>query len=190
MKLLRGLAHGVRQDDRGQPRRCVVKFSSWNALFAEDLLRRLPPTPAVVVVRAPWETVASYLQEPPYWYGDGGKSPAETARYFAGNWSAITECALRLPAARTLIVSYRELAAGAREIVERVCRLFGLGPADGPAISAAMQAYSKSASREPFDADGRHRREELHPDLHDLVSTITASSWAALLERTSGAPAL
>ncbi len=191
-KLLRSLAHGVRQDDRGQPRRCVVKFSSWNALFAEDLLRRLPPTPTVVVVRAPWETVASYLQEPPYWYGDGRKSPAETARYFAGNWSAITECTLRLPAARTLIVSYRELAVGASEIVERVCHLFGLGPApvDSPAISAAMQAYSKSASREPFDADGRHRRQGLHPDLQDLVSTITASSWAALLERTSGALAL
>src|SRR4029077_5907893 len=129
-KLLRGLAHGVRQNDLGQPRRCVVKFSSWNALFAEDLLRRLPRTPSVVVVRAPWETVASYLQEPPYWYGysHDQKGHAEAARYFASNWSAITACALRLPAARTLIISYRELAGNARDVMERVCRLFGLGP--------------------------------------------------------------
>ena len=192
VKLLRGLAHGVRQDERGQPRRCVVKFSSWNALFAEDLLPRLPPIPLVVVVRAPCETVASYLQEPPYWYRErrGQPDPAEAARYFAGNWSAITDHALRLPPDRTLIVGYRELAADAHDVLERVRRLFGLGPApvDASAIRAVVQTYAKSAGPEPFDAHGRHRRQALHPDLQDLVSTITARSWSALLARTSGTP--
>lgn len=187
-KLLRGLAHGVRQDDLGQPRPCVVKFSSWNALFAEELMRRLPRTPSVVVVRAPWETVASYLQEPPYWYGynQDQKDLFEAARYFASNWSAITACALRLPAARTLIVSYRELAANPRAVVKRVCRLFGLGPPpiESATMSTVMKAYSKSDGFQAFEAAGQHSRQKLNPDLQELVTKITASSWAALLERT------
>lgn len=190
-KLLRSLAHGVRQDDLGQPRRCVVKFSSWNALLAENLLKRLPRTPSVVVVRAPLETVASYLQQPPYWYKErhDQNGLAEAARYFASNWSAITACALRLPPARTLIVCYRELAADTGDVVERVCRLFGLGSSrvDSPTISTVMKAYSKSAVQQAFDPDGQHGRQGLNPDLQDLVITITARSWAALLERASGA---
>lgn len=193
-KLLRGLARGVRQDALGRPRRCVVKFSSWNGLFGEDLMRRLPHTASVMVVRAPWETVSSYLQAPPYWYAysPDEKGVAGAVRYFAGNWSAIMGCALRLPAARNLIVRYDELTADPRAALEKVCRLFGIDrtAVDGPAIGRVMQAYSKSAGLEPFDPDGRHRRQALAPDLHDLVTEITASSWAALQERTAAAPVL
>src|SRR3546814_13307193 len=62
-----------------RPRKTIVKLSSWAAAVAAPLLARLPGTRFVVVVRDPWKTVASFLAEPPHWYGacrqgaNGGK---------------------------------------------------------------------------------------------------------------------
>ena len=186
-RLLRSLAHGVRRDEGGRPRRGVVKFSSWNGLFAEPLMKRLSGAPAVVVVREPWATVASYLEEPPYWYDRGRKSRTESARYFAGNWSAVTACALGLEPERTLIVGYGELTGDPAGVLERVCRLFGIAaaPADARAALAVMSVYSKSTTGEPYDPATR-RREDLDPALEELVTRITRKSWAALQERMSG----
>lgn len=184
-RLLRSLSHGVRRDAARRRRSPIVKLSSWHALFAEALLRRLPTTPAVVMVREPWASVASYLQEPPYWFDVDRTGRAEAARYFAGAWSAITASALKLPAERTLIVSYGELTGDPAGVAGRLCRLFGIeaAPPDPGVFGRVMSAYSKSAGSEPFDPAGRHRRKGLDPELRELVTSITAEGWSALQER-------
>ena len=186
-RLLRSLAHGVRRDAQGRPRCGLVKFSSWNALFAEILAERLPSTSCIVVVREPCETVASYLQEPPYWYDPGRRTAADAVRYFAGEWSAVVASALRLPPERTLIVSYPDLVADPAGVREQACRHLGIcpAPADALAVEAVMSRYSKSSGPEAFDPAGRRLRPGLDPGSRDLVAAITARSRAALLERIS-----
>src|SRR3546814_20154748 len=65
-----------------RPRKTIVKLSSWAAAGAAPLLARLPGTRFIVVVRDPWKTVASFLAEPPHWYGacPTGRPRREKAR--------------------------------------------------------------------------------------------------------------
>jgi len=117
--LLRSLAHGVRFDAVGRERACVVKLSSWNAMLSDVFVWRLGRIPVVVVTRDPWATVASFLDNPPYWYDPGAAPSAkpssvqgrreEGARVFAEAWNRTVEGALILPPARTMFVSYTEL---------------------------------------------------------------------------------
>ncbi|MFC9767994.1 sulfotransferase [Rhodococcus jostii] len=194
--LLRSLAHGVRIRADGRERACIVKFTSWNVLLADEFIRRLDPIPLVVLTRDPWATVASLLHEPPHWYGPPPKPAAtrssaradhlEAARFFAAAWTCMADRALRLPAARTLFVSYPELVRDPMAALGRVCRHLGHGR-PGPNIETVGEVarrYSKSASGEQFEPLGKHHRDELDAEARDLVATITAGKWSELANRT------
>ena len=197
--LLRSLAHGVRLDADGHERACIVKLTSWNAMFADEFVWRLDPSRLVVLTRDPWATVASLLQDPPYWY-DGrptlsaSRSSArarrlETASLYAQAWSGTVEQALRFPVHQALFVTYAELVNDPVAVLGRVCRhlLDGHQGPDMDAVGRLTGRYSKGASGEPFEPNGRHRRDALDEEVRHVVTTITARTWAELIERTSPA---
>ena len=189
--VLHSLAHGVRRDAAGAARRCVVKLSSWNLLFADAFIGRLPSTPIVVLTRDPWATVASSLQQLPDWYRAASDMPAPhdrvaLARLFATEWRRIVEAALDLPG-RPLFVRYEALIDDPGAVLGAVRRQLGDNRAQsGDTLGAVMRQYSKAAGQEPFDPGGMHRRDTLGGDIRDLVTTITAGSWARLREREGG----
>jgi hypothetical protein len=193
--LLRSLTAGVRVAIDGSERECVVKLTSWNLLHAHEIVRRLGPIPLVVVVREPWATVASFLQERPYWYGSrpadqdllSTRARQEDAGLFAASWSRTIEIALSLPQRQTLFVSYREIVDEPDLVLERVNRHLGDGrnSLGSSRIQAVLGQYSKGGRGETFDPDGRHLREGLSEDLRDLVSAITARSRTLLVERVA-----
>ncbi len=194
--LLRSLAHGVRVGADGRERACVVKFTSWNLLLADELIGCLDRVPLVVLTRDPWATVASLLHDPPHWYAPppspGEPRPSARARrveaagVFAETWSRTVERALRLPAERTLLVSYADLVQQPLGMLGRVFRHLG----DDRTIPSTqwiddvMSRYSKGTSAERFEPRARHFRDALNPEVRDLVTTITADTWSDLAERT------
>src|SRR3546814_12555434 len=83
-----------------RPRKTIVKLSFWAAAGAAPLLARLPGTRFIVVVRDPWKTVASFLAEPPHWYGacPTGRTRREKERagavpLFARAWQSTNRAA-------------------------------------------------------------------------------------------------
>ena len=183
--VLRSLAHGTRHDAAGTARRCVVKLSSWNLLYADAFVARLPATPMVVVTRDPWATVASSLDQLPDWYRAGTGLPAADdrlglARLFAGEWNGVVTAALRLPVP-PLFVDYATLVADPVGVLGRVRRHFDDGgPGAGRHVEAVMQQYSKAAGREAFEPRGIHRRRVLPDDLRAAVTAMTAATWSRL----------
>ena len=185
---LHSLAHGVRRDAAGAARHCVVKLSSWNLLFADAFVGRLASTPVVMLTRDPWATVASSLQQLPDWYRAASDMPAPDdrvalARLFATEWSRIVDAALDLPGA-PLFIRYEALIDDPQAVLGAVRRRLGDDRANAPdALGAVMRQYSKAAGQEPFEPGGVHRRDMLDGDLRDVVTTITAASWARLRGR-------
>jgi len=175
-----------------RPRKSVVKLSSWTAKLAVPLLARLHATRIIVVVRDPWTTVASFLAEPPHWYGDRpvgmeltGQDRAEAAHFFANAWRTTVEAACRLPKDRTLFIDYDDLSGDPVAVLAAVRHhLRDRGPpADPVAVSQTMGSYSKGASAEPFDPSGIHRRAPLDVELADIVTAVAACEWRACSER-------
>ncbi len=185
---LHSLAYGVRRDAAGAARRCAVKLSSWNLLTADAFVARLPSTPIVMLARDPWATVASSLQQAPDWYHAAADMPPPhdrpaLARLFATEWHRVVEAALALPGA-PLFVRYEALIDDPGAVVGAVRRHFGDDRSIAPdSLDVVMRQYSKAAGREPFDPGGLHRRDGLDDDLREMVTAITASSWARLRER-------
>lgn len=167
-----------------QPRKAIVKLSSWTTPLAAPLLARFPGTPVIVVVRDPLQTVASFLAEPPHWYGPadaaiGGRERARAAQFFAEAWRSTVTAARSLPGDRTLFVDYAEIAGDPAATLEKLRRYLGdARPSSDPAATrAAMASYSKAASGEAFDPAGKHRRAALDRDLADIVAAVTAGEW-------------
>jgi hypothetical protein len=170
-----------------------VKLTSWNTILADAFVWRLDPIPLVVVTRDPWATVASSLHALPDWYCSWSAAGAnrgsasdstELASLFAQEWSRNVEAALRLP--QTLFVSYPELVDNPAAVLTRVRRHLGDGR-ENPnveTVGKVMRQYSKTASQERFEPRGTHKRNALDAQIRDLVTTITARSWAELVERT------
>jgi len=195
--LLRSLGHGVRLDTNGRARACVVKLSSWNAILADEFIWRFDSMPLLVVTRDPWATVASFLSNPPHWYGHGPASVAalpfmrtnrvEAARFFAEAWSRTIDGVLRFPEQQTLFVDYAELVKNPLTVLGIVClhlRNGGEDPNIG-SVDKVMRQYSKDPRKERFKPQGRHHREALEPEVRDLVTAITANSWSALVTALS-----
>ena len=179
-RLIACLAHGVR------PRDCLVKFSSWTTALAAPLIAAIVGARVIVVVRDPAATVASFLAQPPYWYGDrpargplAGAERARAARFFAQSWQSVMQAAQLLPRDRTLFVRYEDIVRDPSAMVERARRHLGdtAGPPDRAALDRVMALYSKGAAAEPFDRSGRHKRAALDRDLLDQVAAVTACDW-------------
>jgi hypothetical protein len=186
---LRSLAHGVRLDAERRERACVVKLSSWNAIFADDLVSRFDATPLVVVTRDPCATVASFLRDPPHWHDDRseGRDRMKAARLFAAVWSRTIDAALRLPSQRTLFIDYAELVVEPSTVLLSLCRHLGDSRTNPnvKAIANVMANYSKGPRRERFEPDGSHRPQGLEEAERELVAAITAASRSALAGRRS-----
>lgn len=181
------LAHAVR------PRKSLVKLSSWTTPLAAPLLARFPGAPVIVVVRDPWQTVASFLAEPPHWYGpaSAGLAANERAgavRFFAQAWRSTVAAARRLPGDRIMFVDYEDIAGNPAATLAKLRRHLGDdGPPPAPAaLAAALASYSKAASSEAFEPSGKHRRAVLVPDLADIVTTVTAGAWPGCRCREAG----
>jgi len=191
--LLCSLAYGTRFDADGRERRCVVKLSSWNAMFTERFVGRLGPIPLVVVTRDPLATVGSFLDDPPHWYGSrpapSNVDRTQAASLFAEAWSRTIDTTLEFPARQTLFVDYTELVEHPTEVLGTVRRHLGDLHFDAGATSLAevTARYSKGARGERFAPNGRHRRAALPEDVRELVTSITARSWRRLGERMPSA---
>lgn len=166
-----------------QPRKAIVKLSSWTAPLAAPLLVRFPGTPVIVVVRDPWQTVASFLAEPPYWYGPASAELANeragAVRFFAEAWRSTVMAARRLPGERIMFVDYEDIVGNPAATLAKLRRHLGdEGPPPAQAaLDVTLASYSKATSAEPFDPSGKHRRAVLPPDLADIVTAVTAGEW-------------
>jgi hypothetical protein len=66
-ELLGLLVRAMGRNRGGDARHLVVKFSSWNVLFADMIHRAFPDTPLVWLQREPLQVVASQAQAPAAW---------------------------------------------------------------------------------------------------------------------------
>jgi hypothetical protein len=66
-ELLRLLIRTMGRNRGGDARHLIVKFSSWNVLFADMIHRAFPDTPLVWLQRHPLQVVASQAQTPAGW---------------------------------------------------------------------------------------------------------------------------
>ena len=167
----------------------VLKPAAWNIQLAPVLLRIFPSTPAVFMYRAPSETVASMLFEPPSWleWSERRRTlhaclpslrafPPDAAlsetTLFAHAWRSAADAALALPPERLLFLDYADMVSDPARSLERVLAHFRQ-PADPgmiPAMLAACSIYSKDpAGTARFDPGGAHRR-----------PTLTAEEIAAI----------
>jgi hypothetical protein len=181
---LRSLAHGVRLDRDAGERRCVVKFSSWNAMLAREVVARLEATPLIAVTRDPCATVASFLRDPPHWNPEL-PSPEDrlgSVRFFAEAWLGAIDAMLQLPSERTLFVDYDDLITAPSTVLLAVCRHLGDTRANANITAAEniLKVYSKGTRGEQFQPEGRHRLHCLDEAERKLVATITADSRSAL----------
>ncbi|WP_411340012.1 sulfotransferase [Sphingopyxis sp. J-6] len=181
------LAHAVR------PRKSLVKLSSWTAPLAAPLLARFPGTPVIVVVRDPWQTVASFLAEPPHWYGPASAQLAASeragaVRFFAEAWRSTVAAARCLPGERIMFVDYEDIVGNpAATLAKLRSHLGDDGPPLAPAaLEATLASYSKAASAEAFDPSGKHRRAVLAPDLAEIVTAVTAGESLGCRCREAG----
>jgi hypothetical protein len=189
-RVLTDIAHGVERDHLGNRRRCVIKLTSWNAVTLPELLPILGPIPIVLVVRDPWSTIASLLDEPPHWHGPASTDPVPTshdARFSAEVWCAVVEAVLRLSPNLVLHLSYEQVARHPGASMERVARHFGHDSvsADPQAIEVAAALYSKAVS-ETFEPASRHRRPELDDLTSALVTELAGDTWARWSARAPG----
>ncbi|ALH82508.1 sulfotransferase family protein [Sphingopyxis macrogoltabida] len=176
-----------------RPRKSLVKLSSWTTPLAAPLLARFPGTPVIVVVRDPWQTVASFLAEPPHWYGPASaelaaNERAGAVRFFAEAWRSTVAAARYLPGERIMFVDYEAIVGNPAATLAKLRRHLGdEGPPPAPAaLEATLASYSKAASTEPFDPSGKHRRAVLPPDLADIVTAVTAGEWSGCRRREAG----
>lgn len=178
-----------------RPRKTIVKLSSWAAAGAAPLLARLPGTRFIVVVRDPWKTVASFLAEPPHWYGAcptgrtrREKERAAAVQLFASAWQSTIRAACRLPAERTLFLHYDEIAGDPVSALAKVLHHLGDGNpiADPAAVARVMGSYSKAGAAEPFCPRRRHRRAPLEDELANIVTETAGNDWRACLDRRRG----
>lgn len=82
--LLKGLIHalcGTAADTS-----CIIKFTSWNVLFLEQILALFPATPWVFIYREPGAVLQSLIEEPPRWAAN-----QELARFIGGPHSGAWE---------------------------------------------------------------------------------------------------
>lgn len=189
--LLQSLDHGVRVGPEGHKRTSILKLSSWNAVLVDEFVWRLGDVPVIVIWRDPMPTVASFLDHAPHWYrypkvGNSAQSvPSadriQAARFFAEMWDQIICAALRLPTDRTLFVDYANLVAHPRTVLRTIWAHVGSTGAQAcfESLPRVMEQYSKGMGEEKFDAQNRHRRQALEPELRRLVTTITAKTMSA-----------
>ncbi len=175
-----------------RPRKTIIKLSSWAAAGAAPLLARLPGTRFIVVVRDPWKTVASFLAEPPHWYGACStgrplreKERAGAVQFFASAWQSTIRAAWSLPAERTLFLHYDEIVDDPVSALAKA--LHNLGDrnpiADPAAVARVMGSYSKAGAAEPFCPRGKHRRAPLEDELAKIVTETAGNDWRACLDR-------
>ena len=185
----------------GQARHRLLKFAAWNIQVASTLLRIFPNTPAVFLYRAPSETVASMLFDPPGWLGwiwrprsfherympslrlfppDARLSPAIL---FAHAWRSAAEAALALPAERLLFLDYANLVSDPARTLKRVLAHFRQ-PADAEIIAAMLAVrsiYSKDPTRAAlFDPSEAHRRPPLTFEESATVEAVVGDIWRRL----------
>jgi hypothetical protein len=173
----------ARGDRRG---RRAVKLSSWTAAAAADRLARSGVNRFVGLVRDPSATVASFLEQPPYWTGDRGSAGKEDdVRFFARAWVSAAETMLRLPRAQCLLLRYEEMVENPFGVLRRVRLHFGdTRPLGSEAkIRVALASYSKGRTGERFEPSGQHRRLVLEPLLQRIVAEITTPAWRAVRHR-------
>jgi hypothetical protein len=190
-RLLQSLANGLRCERNHPEFRSILKLSSWNALFAREIISLLGDIPIVVLTREPAASVASLLHSPPWW--DAARATLGAARRrervgdLALTWAGIIDAALSLPRERIFFIDYSELVADPVGVLEAISAHFRSPPRPvrPDLIRPALLHYSKSAAPEPFDSKLRHFRPVLEPGLAALVEAVTSESRSALAERSA-----
>jgi hypothetical protein len=185
----------------GAARYRLLKPAAWNIQVAQTLLRIFPTTPAVFLYRAPSETVASMLFDPPGWLEWIWRPQSFRARcmpslrtfprgeklspaiLFAHAWRSAVEAALALPPERLLLLDYADMVSDPADSLKRVLTHFRQ-PVD-PEIIAAMlttrSIYSKDPARaERFDPNGAHRRPLLSCEELSGVDRVVGDIWRSL----------
>jgi Sulfotransferase family len=181
----------------------VLKPAAWNIQLAGVLLRIFPTTPAVFMYRAPCETVASMLFEPPAWleWIERPRTlhaclpslrtlPADLAlsetTLFAHAWRSAAEAALALPPERMIFLDYADMVGEPARSLARVLAHFRQ-PADPPmlpAMLAACSIYSKDPARTArFDPGGAHRRPSLTSQEIGAIEIVIGDLMGRLIAR-------
>ncbi len=185
----------------GAARYPLLKPAAWNIQVASTLLRVFPTTSAVFLYRAPSETVASMLFDPPGWLGWIWRPRSFQARYmpslrtfppdatfspvifFAHAWRSAAEAALALPPERLLFLDYADMVSDPARALKRVLAHFRQ-PADPEIITAMLAArsiYSKDPARTAcFDPSGAHRRPPLTSEESAAVEMVVGDVWQRL----------
>ena len=135
---------------------CIIKFTSWNLLFLEQILALFPTTPWAFIYRAPTEVVQSLTARSPTWAANQelrrivDTAPGTGAAYPI----AILERVFAAPLAhldrRALVIDYRQLP----DAIPTIAAHFGLplGPAERERVARMGQYDSKQKGQVAFRA--------------------------------------
>jgi hypothetical protein len=173
----------------------VLKFRSWNALFARTICGCFPGVPWAFVIRDPVEVAVSVLETPPTWlrtYDAGDVNPFASVDGWAGvpagcrevyvarMLAAFVAAVAALSPDHGLVVPYTVLPDAAWG---PVAGHFGLRATDAALVELRRRAtvYSKDpAGTVPFVPDAAGKRARSTPELRKAIETYAAPALAAL----------
>ena len=154
--LLKGLIHSLCGTQAGAA--CVFKFTSWNLLFLEQLLKLFPTTPWVFVYREPADVLDSLIARPARWASDsqllGRLHGGSGGGVDVDTMAAILERLFRAPLphfdGRALAIGYAQLPNAVLDIA----RHFDLGSsaAEHAQMLRMGQFDAKQGGEVPFRA--------------------------------------
>lgn len=170
----------------------VIKFTSWNLVYAEIMKSLWPRTPYIIVVRDPCEVVVSLLKDPTNWIRErdtpGVPRPAicssdpEYCAYILARYFRIAlDCSASDPFCR--IVDYDLITPA---LVNRMGIFFGLHFQEESCgeLLGRFRVYSKDARRQTRFAPDKAAKQLLANGPVRMATRSLTSMYAALRRRS------
>jgi Cupin superfamily protein len=169
--LFRGLLRAYGQKRTAEERSLVIKFTSWNLLYIDEIRRLWPDVPCVILVRDPLEVAVSCIAKPPGWIrnqgilerfpiaalGVQGIDTPEAA--YAQALGAFFKVIAKQADGLCHVMDYKDLNAMAITEIARFFKMPISIERDGESLNSALSTYSKDPSASsPFTADSERKR--------------------------------
>ncbi len=167
----------------GHPRNLIIKFSSWNLLYAEFIRSLWPAVSTAVVFRDPLEVAVSMLADPPGWVRAGMDStPIASEEYCARVLACFYEEAMRLVEAGCTPIHYADLNP---HTICRVAASFGCVLTSGSQeLRNVLDRYAKdSGTGNRFEPDGDRKVRSASAATREAIGFWVGDTYERLKKR-------
>jgi ribosomal protein L16 Arg81 hydroxylase len=200
-QMLQGLlwAHGQRHSQAGQS--LVVKLTSWNLLYIEQIRDLFPAVPCLILVRHPLDVAASCLGEPPGWLplnerkmtngplsildfdAKSGRTPERICSRILGEYFKIAHEQVD---GMCRILDYEDLNPEAIRQIAKFFEMSGSAEIDLEAVSEVFSIYSKDPEGLTlFKPDSEWKRASASDSLRHEVECLAMPYYSQLMNGSS-----